>query len=253
MDNEEAKFILKAYRASGADAGDARFAEALEQAKRDPELGRWLEREQALDKAVATKMRAVMPPAGLREAILAGGKMSARAEQQRERSWWSQPRWMALAASVVLMLGVAGVSWPRFAAADEAKRFGAFAMNDLIEAANHDAHGPGMGQLAAIVSDAKRRLGGALPIEFDALKANGCRTVRYDGRDVLEVCFERGGKEFHLYVMKRPENAWMRVGAEAVQIVDAGRDGVMSAVWSDERHVYALAGAEGVGALRAVL
>ncbi len=252
MDNEEAKFILRAYRQNGADAGDAVFCAALEQAKRDPELGRWLERELALDKAVVGKVRAVTPPAGLREAILAGGKMSVR-PAQAQRSWWKQPRWMALAASVALMIGVAGVSWPRFAAAGEAKRFGAFAMNDLIEAANHDAHGPGMGQLAAIVSDAKRRLGGALPIEFDALKANGCRTVRYDGRDVLEVCFERGGKGFHLYVMKRPEKSRMRVGAEAVQIVDAGRDGVMSAVWSDERHVYALAGAEGVEALRAVL
>lgn len=253
MDNEEAKFILKAYRASGADAGDARFSEALEQAKRDPELGRWLEREQALDKAVAAKVRAVMPPAGLREAILAGGKMSARAEQQRERSWWSGPRWMALAASVVLMLGVAGVSWPRFAAGREAQRFATFAMNDLIEAANHDAQGPGMGQLAAIVSDAKRRLGGALPIEFEALKANGCRTVRYDGRDVLEVCFERGGKEFHVYVMKRPEKSRMPVGADAVRFANAGRDGVVSAVWSDERYVYALAGTDGVEALRAVL
>jgi hypothetical protein len=252
MDNEEAKFILRAYRASGADAGDARFAEALEQAKRDPELARWLEREQALDKAVAGKMRAVMPPAGLREAILAGGKMSVR-ERQAQRSWWSQPRWMALAASVALVIGVAGVSWPRFAAVREAQRFGEFAMNDLIEAANHDAHGPGMGQLAALVSDSRRKLGGALPIEFEALKANGCRTVRFAGHDVLEVCFERGGKEFHFYVMKRPEKSRMRIGSEAMRIADAGRDGVVSAVWSDERYVYALAGADGVEALRAVL
>jgi hypothetical protein len=253
MDNEEAKFILKAYRQNGADAGNAIFCEALEQAKRDPELGRWLERELALDKAVVGKVRAVMPPAGLREAILAGGKMSAGPRLKRsQRSWWRQPRWMALAASVALMIGVAGLGWPRWASAREAERFAAFAMKDLIEAPNHDAHGPGMGQLAAIVSDAQRKLSGALPIEFEALKANGCRTVRFAGHDVLEVCFERAGKEFHFYVMRRPKKSRMRVGVDAMRLADAGRDGVVAAVWSDERFVYALAGADGVEALRAV-
>jgi hypothetical protein len=249
MDNEEAKFILRAYRQSGADAGDAAFCAALEQAKRDPELGRWLEREMALDRAVATKLSGIAPPAGLRDAILAGGKMSVL----RREDWWRQPRWTALAASIALLIGVVGAGWPRFAAVGEAQRFAEFAMEDLIEASDHAAHGPGMGQLAALVSDPTRGLGGPLPIEFDALKANGCRTVRFAGHDVLEVCFERAGKEFHFYVMKRPEKSRIRTGPDGMRFAKTSREQTVSAVWSDERYVYALVGTGDVGALRTLL
>ena len=38
MTNERAKFVLGAYRPNGADAKDPTFAEALEQAKHDPNL-----------------------------------------------------------------------------------------------------------------------------------------------------------------------------------------------------------------------
>jgi len=43
MDSGEAKFILSAYRPEGQDASDPRFAEALEQVRRDPILQRWFE------------------------------------------------------------------------------------------------------------------------------------------------------------------------------------------------------------------
>ncbi|HZL45889.1 MAG TPA: hypothetical protein VFC28_06650, partial [Opitutaceae bacterium] len=72
MNNEQARFLLRAYRPSGRDAGDPAFADALRQAQGDPALGTWFAGEQAFDAAVAAKMRALAPPAGLREAILTG-------------------------------------------------------------------------------------------------------------------------------------------------------------------------------------
>jgi hypothetical protein len=247
MDNEEAKFILRAYRSNGADAGDAAFDEALAQAKRDPELARWFERERELDKIVAHKVRAITPPAGLRDAILAGGKLSVRPSPV----WWRQPRWMALAASVALIVGL-GLSWPRFTASTEARRFGEFAINDMELTQRHEAHGPGMGQLAALVSDASRKLGGALPIEFEALRANGCRTVRFAGHDVLEVCFERAGFEYHFYVMRRSRED--RVGGGAGDVRFANTTGsAAAAVWSDDKHLYALVSDKGIEALKAIL
>jgi len=244
MDNEEAKFILRAYRPSGVDAGEAAFCASLEQAKRDPALGAWFEREQAHDRAMTEKMRGVAVPAGLRDAILAGGKMSARST----RVWWSQPRWMALAASVMLLIGLA-VSWPRLAATRAEKRFGEFAMNDMLHVPSHAAHGPGMGQLAALVSDPQRKLGGGLPIDFEALRANGCRTLSFAGRDVLEVCFTRDGGDYHVYVMKKTGD--MRAVREGPLF--AREDGATSAVWSDDAHVYALVGSRGAESLRALL
>src|SRR6266487_2814662 len=84
MDNQEAKFILNAYRPGGQDASDPRFAGALEQARRDPILDRWFGESVAFDAAVSQKLRAVEAPADLRENILAGVKVS-------RASRWSNP------------------------------------------------------------------------------------------------------------------------------------------------------------------
>lgn len=78
MNNEEAKFILQGYRPNGADAGDATFCAAVEQAKRDPALGEWFARQQSFDTAVGAKLAQVAPPSGLRAAILAGGKVDRK-------------------------------------------------------------------------------------------------------------------------------------------------------------------------------
>jgi hypothetical protein len=88
MDNEEAKFILRAYRPNGADAGDAKFCAALEQAKRDPELARWFERELALDKTVAGKVRAITPEANSACVRHEHGGASHVGWRWRRRSLW---------------------------------------------------------------------------------------------------------------------------------------------------------------------
>jgi hypothetical protein len=156
---------------------------------------------------------------------------------------------MALAASVALAVGLSW-GWPRFAAAGEARRFGEFAINDMLQAPNHEAHGPGMGQLAALVSDTARKLSGGLPIEFEALRANGCRTVRFAGHDVLEVCFQRAGSEYHVYVMKRTDKTRSEENAPRFA---STKGGAASAVWSDEKYLYALVTDKGQEALRAIL
>ena len=74
MNNEQAKFVLGARRPGERDAGDPVFAEALKQAAGDPRLRAWHEREQAFDVALADRLRTAQPPAGLREAILAGAR-----------------------------------------------------------------------------------------------------------------------------------------------------------------------------------
>jgi hypothetical protein len=244
MDNEEAKFILRAYRPNGADANDPMFSRALEQAKRDPELGRWLEREVALDRDIVKKVSAIAPPADLREAILAGGSVSARAQQK----WWRQPRWLMAAASIVLLMGL-GLSWPRVATANAARRFGNFAINDFLSA-DHSSTAWGTKQFAEILGDGSRKLSSGLPIAFEELRANGCRTINFFGYDVLEVCFLRDGVEYHAYVMKRPHDKRMELREPHFA---KGERNTVAAVWSDDRYVYALVSGNGVDAVRALL
>ncbi len=75
MNNDEAKFLLRAYRPGGQDAADPQFAEALDQARRDPDLARWLAEQTALDAALGAKLAAVPVPADLKASILAGRKV----------------------------------------------------------------------------------------------------------------------------------------------------------------------------------
>ena len=70
MDKERARFILRSFRPDGADAEDLDFAEALQLATRDRELGEWLMRERAFDAEFAEALARVALPDGLRESIL---------------------------------------------------------------------------------------------------------------------------------------------------------------------------------------
>src|SRR5207249_50201 len=105
MDNQEAKFILNAYRPGGQDASDPRFAEALEQARRDPVLECWFVDSIAFDTAMTEKLRAVAVPVDLRENIVAGVKISRPLR-------WSRPFIkLAIAAALISMTILGSLIW----------------------------------------------------------------------------------------------------------------------------------------------
>ena len=97
--NDQARLILSAYRPGGQDAGDPAFAEALEQARRDPAVAQWLSEQQQFDLALTEKLREVPVPASLRSTILAGARAS------RPPQWWAQSKVWALAAAVAVLAG----------------------------------------------------------------------------------------------------------------------------------------------------
>ena len=86
MNNQEAKFILSAYRPSGEDAARKQFAEALKQVSRDPALANWLADQRAFDQANSDALCSIPVPADLRGNILAGVKISPRRFGQRGES-----------------------------------------------------------------------------------------------------------------------------------------------------------------------
>lgn len=71
MDKEQARFILDSFRPDGADAGDPGFAEALQLAMQDRELGEWLAGERAFDASFAAALGTVELPNHLRDDIIA--------------------------------------------------------------------------------------------------------------------------------------------------------------------------------------
>jgi hypothetical protein len=241
MTNQEAQFILNAYRPGGHDAGEPLFGDALQQARQDPALGAWLTREQAHAGTIAGKLREIAPPPALRAAILAGARMS----EAPARAWWTRPTSLAVAAAVVVLFAVSSV-WSERGSA-QLTRLSNFAVDDMIHG-QHGGHGAPTGALATLLSQPSTRLGAGLPVDFAALRATGCRTLSVSGHDVLEVCFARGSNEFHLYMVQNSDFPRLPTGEEL-----GTHEGASFASWADADHHYVVVSNAGIAAIKGLL
>lgn len=246
MTNEEAKFILNAYRANGADAGDPAFAAALAQARLDPELGAWLGRLQAFDRAVARKLAEVAPPPDLRGAILAGAKVSA---DGRSVAWWRRSPVLAMAASVALLFAV-GLSalWTtnRASASSTLPEFAADYVAGGFFLSEHSAN---VDELKAWLARQSAPLPTELPAGFRQLRGLGCKTIEYRGKNISLMCFGHG-KEYHLFVANRADFPDL-AGIDAPQFMN--HKGLAAASWSDAQHHYVVVTDDTMKALRECL
>src|ERR1700709_177578 len=90
--NNELRLHLSARRPGGQDDADPAIADALARASADPQLAAWVEAERKSDASVASKLREVRPPPGLRETILAGARVGRRTWWQ----WFNDKAWLGL-------------------------------------------------------------------------------------------------------------------------------------------------------------
>jgi hypothetical protein len=245
MNNQEAKFILGAYRPDGRDASEAMFTEALAQAERDPELRAWFERQRKIDASIAGKLTEVGPPAELKAAILAGARAS-----QPHRRWWANPTWLAAAAALALV-AITGLTLRRSHRGQSASDLAAFALNDLSNA--HDEHvgdPPSLGGVQARLAEARVPLTQGVGLDLDELRRKSCRSIRVAGREVFEICFHRDGVWYHLYAARRSDFA---SGLADAKSLITSRGELASTAWADSQNVYALVTSAGQAALRRVI
>lgn len=244
MNTNEAKFILRARRPDGRDDADPLFAEALQLSRLNPALSAWLAREQAFDQAVSSRLRELAPPPGLRDSILAGARMQAPAV------WWTQARTFAIAASLTVLLGLAAF-WNFSLRSPGGERFALGAMADWEEPSHHPVIMGGSGALGRLLASSRLRLAEGLPLDFSTLTAEGCRSIRIAGREVVEVCFIReGAGEYHLYIARRSD-----FGGDQLddQPIFRERGTLASVSWADRDHAYVLLSDASSDALRSVL
>ncbi len=246
MNNQEAKFILGAYRPDGSDANDAAFTEALAQVDRDPELRQWLERQRAFDTAVAGRLHDIAPPADLKQAILAGGRAS-----RPRRSWWMAPGWLAAAAAIAVIATVGG--WLASSRNNSPlSALAALALADLSAAHNeHDGFPAPLAGVQARLASAQQPLLADAGVDLAELRRHRCRSVRMHGREVFEICFQRDGAWFHLYAASREDFAHGSLPTTKALIASAG--GNAFATWADQKNVYALVTEAGEAVLRRLI
>ncbi|HEY5227967.1 MAG TPA: hypothetical protein VIJ19_05465 [Opitutaceae bacterium] len=244
MRNEEAKFILSAYRPGGGDSGNPAFTDALRMATDDPVLGAWFAQSRAHDGAVAAKLVQIQPPAGLREAILAGVRVTDTRKAAGLGWGWIS----GIAAAAALAIGILSFRAPAHPET-ATTALGGFAIDDMLNA-KHGGRGEPATALVAQLQTENSKMPGADQIDFEKLRDTGCRTLNFAGHDLLEVCFARDGAMFHIYITRRDGPLGDSVAGGPSFVTESGG---AAAVWSDARFDYAVASTAGVAALRRLL
>jgi len=235
MNNQEAKLILQAYRPGGRDTFDPLFAEALEQARRDPELQKWFAEEQVLDSQIQSKLRpAVAVPRDLKANLLALRKII------RPVPWWFQPMKLAAAAAIVLLIGLATfLLLPQ-------KPTQLVLFREKMVRCSMQEHGhitfesPDIAKIQQWLQARGVDANFKLPAGLQGKPAQGCRVVDWNGQKATMICFVLDdGKHMDFFVMDRaglpglPENG-------APQFASAS--GLMTVTWDKGGKVYLLTG-----------
>jgi len=241
MTTQEAKFLLSAYRPDGRDAADPFFAEALAQARSDPELAAWFAREQAMDARISERLGGIVPPQALRESILAG----ARASQPRRERWLS-PVWLAAACIAILLSAAIGMRL-RSTAPTESD-LAQSALRDLAEeGAEHDPNLPSLASVQGELSRHPLPIYRNLNIDPVQLRQDHCRAITIAGHQVFEVCFKHGESWYHLYIARMGDFA---PSAPVGTPTFVGQNLFAAAAWTDGQRTYALVTDAGPAALR---
>ncbi len=235
MDSHLAKEILLRYRPGTTDASDPEFAEALEQAKRDPELGRWFAQQQEFHITIRERFRQLPVPAGLKEDILSGYRPAVIPV------WWRQPAFQALAAAaaIVLLMGVTFL-WlqPR-----EGKGFAAF-QNRVVRNAQRgyamDITTTNLGEIRQYLATQGAHADYVLPAPLEKLPGDGGAVFRWRNKTVSMVCFDLGNhNDLFLFVANRADLPDAPSTSEP-QFTHIGK--LTAASWSTGNRTYVLAG-----------
>jgi hypothetical protein len=247
MDNDQARFLLHAARPDGRDDADPIFAEALEQARRDPALSHWLEEERRIDAILTAKLTGIEPPADLKAALLTAPKVVLFSTPRQVFSW----RLAAIAAVLFVMAVVAGMFMgrPSFAGYEADLYYGQIMSGQVGQLRVVDSR-------LEVLQDWLAAQGAPIPanLPMAVLEAPsvGCRTFLWHGNPVAQICFQmKDGQIAHLFVIGR--EGWRAAAPPEGRFRFHHRNDWSMAMWRDEGKTYVLAKAGPEAEIRRLL
>jgi len=242
VNRDEAKTILLLYRPGTADAGDPEIARALELARQDPELTRWLAEHCARQEALRAGFRQITAPAGLKEQII-----SEQAAQERTISWRQSA--VLVAAAIVAALVVLAPLWFQHRGNEDTfaiyrSRMAGVALRGYIMdlATNNPA------QVRAYLAQNHAPVDYVLPTPLGKTAVTGCAIEDWQGAKVSMICFRTGRplppgeqSDLWLFVIDRStvKNAPPMGSRQFVQV-----NKLMTVTWTQGDTLYVL-GMEG--------
>jgi hypothetical protein len=196
MTNQDAKLLLSAYRPDGANARDPFFEQALQQAKRDPELMEWFEKQRAFDGVIVAKIRTIEPPAGLNSQILAGLR-AIRVPRHSVRPWF--------AVAAVLLVAMMVLAYNRIFEPSKLHRVDQFCSDCLVQCnspVQFDLESPDLQETQKFIQTRQAPRATAIPDSLATMPTAGCKIFRWKGQWVSLTCFKLpSGESLHLFVI----------------------------------------------------
>jgi len=235
MTSQLAKEILLRYRPGSADASDPEFAEALEQARRDPELGGWFEQQQAFQSAMRDQFRQLPVPKRLQEEILAAYRPTVIPV------WWRKPAFQTLAAAAAIVLLLGGtLFWLRPREAGDFEAFQSRVVRTAQRGYAMDITTTNLGAIRKYLAAQGALADYVLPAALERLPGDGGAVVRWRNKTVSMVCFDLGNhNDLFLFVARRADLP-DAPSAPKPRFAKIGR--LTAASWSAGDKTYVLAG-----------
>ncbi|MEI6322266.1 MAG: hypothetical protein WCP60_04085 [bacterium] len=237
MTTQEAKLILQAYRTGSADEADPFFTEALELARIDTDLGAWFERQSAFDQKMVGALESEIPPAGLRDAILAR-KTSPLALKQ-SKPYRPLSMLVSLTAAIVLFVGI--VSFHHGSGRMTVAAFSREALDIkeqgkiALEKMSSDPQ-----SLRKWLADRGAPSDFVLPQGLKGVSSFGCQSFDIGGNKVSLICFDLGNNQVaHLFVVDKSALADASQSSLPQMHVDKG---LAFATWTSGNKCFVLTG-----------
>jgi hypothetical protein len=247
VNSSEAKDILLLYRPRAEDREAPEYAEALDLAKRDPELAAWFRQHQLFQEAISSGFDHIAVPEGLKEQILSERKSHSAARITRKAMFFAMA-----AAAVILFLAVSQF-YPPSRPDNNFAKFRSRMTGDVqrlyprMDLETNDLH-----EIRAYL--AKQGRGDyALPSGLEKTAGTGCALLRWHGKAVSMLCFNSGKTpspatpDLFLFVIDRA--AVKNPPADAAPQLSRV-SGLITASWSSGSKTYVLAGSGDEAALR---
>jgi len=234
MTIEQAKEVLALYRGTPLDAQDAEVKEALALARSNPELQAWLDAQLAFHSGLRQKMRSLSPPPGLKEKLLARGKIV-----EPPIAWWRQPLRIAVAA-VLLFSGIIfavllqpGGTHDRFA------QFQSRMVGTALRQYRMDILTNDMSQVRTFMASRGAPADYTIPDKLERLQLTGGGALKWRNNPVAMVCFDRGDRQM-LYLFVTDRRAIKDAPKETIKVEQVSD--LLAVSWSEGDKTYLLAG-----------
>jgi hypothetical protein len=186
VNSHEARTVLLRYRPGTADEREADVRAALDLAASDPELARWWADHRRLQEDLRAKLRAIEPPAGLREQILS--------ERKAATASWPTSRRLAFAGSLALLAVVIGV-FSVVLRQDPEAQFSTFRsrmVRTALRGYSMDLESRDPAEVRQFLAERQAHAGWQSPPSLDRQPLMGCAVLTWRSHTATMICYGQG-------------------------------------------------------------